>query len=43
MVVIDRGAAQADQIGLLVAALAQVDMTPMYVPKLLRKLAVNQG
>ena len=43
LVVIDRGAPLADQIALLVAALAQVDMTPMYVPKLLRKLAVKQG
>ncbi len=39
VVVIDRGASLTDQIGVLVAALAQVDMTPMYVPKLLRKLA----
>ena len=43
VVVIDRGAAVADQVGVLVGALAQVEMTPMYVPKLLRKRAANEG
>jgi hypothetical protein len=39
VVVIDRGAPLADQIGVLVKALGQIDVTAMYVPKLLRKRA----
>ncbi len=39
VVVIDRSAPLADQVGVLVRALATVNMTAMYVPSLLRKRA----
>jgi len=39
VVVIDRGAPLADQVGVLVGALAELDVKPMYVPQVLRRRA----
>ena len=39
IVVVDRGAPLADQVAVLVAALAEVELSAMYVPPLLRRRA----
>ncbi len=39
IVVVDRGAPLADQVAVVVAALAEVEMSAMYVPSILRRRA----